>query len=115
MPMTKTRDEQRRDLLKKAQEVIGIPMSHIDKTGRLKSGKGAIGTVIEESWFGYKPNSESEPDFPEAGLELKVTPYIRNGQKISAKERLVCNIINYMTEYQKTFETCDFGKSAILC
>ncbi len=110
MPMTKTRDEQRRNLLKKAQEVIGIPMSKIDKTGRLKSGKGAIGTVIEESWFGYKPNSESEPDFPEAGLELKVTPYIRNGKKISAKERLVCNIINYMTEYRKTFETCDFWK-----
>ena len=108
--MTKTQDEQRRDLLKKAQEVIGIPMSSIDKTGRLQSGKGAIGTVIEESWFGYKPNSESEPDFPEAGLELKVTPYIRRGREIRAKERLVCNIINYMTEHLKTFETSDFWK-----
>ena len=95
-------------VLRRAQEAIGIPMRDIDKTGRIKTGKGAIGTVLEESWFGYTPNSESEPDFPEAGVELKATPYIRNKKGIRAKERLVCNIINYMTEYQKTFETSDF-------
>ena len=95
-------------VLKRAQEAIGIPMSEIDKTGRISTGKGAIGTVIEESWFGYSPNSESEPDFPEAGVELKATPYIRTSNGIRAKERLVCNIINYMTEYQKTFKTSAF-------
>ena len=96
------------EILKRAQEAIGIPIGEIDKTGRIKTGKGAIGTVIEESWFGYHPNSEAEPDFPEAGVELKATPYIRNSKGISAKERLVCNIINYMTEYDKTFKTSDF-------
>lgn len=96
------------DVLRQAQAAINIPMREIDKTGRIKTGKGAIGTVLEESWFGYTPNNESEPDFPEAGVELKVTPYIRNKKGIRAKERLVCNIINYMTEYQKTFETSDF-------
>lgn len=95
-------------VLRRAQEAIGIPMSEIDKTGRISTGKGAIGTVIEESWFGYSPNSESEPDFPEAGVELKATPYIRTHNGIRAKERLVCNIINYMTEYQKTFKTSAF-------
>lgn len=95
-------------VLKKAQEAIGIPLQQIDKTGRLSTGKGAVGTVIEESWFGYTPNSESEPDFPEAGVELKATPYIRTNSGIRAKERLVCNIINYMTEYQKTFKTSAF-------
>lgn len=96
-------------VLRRAQEAIGIPMRDIDRTGRIQRGKGAVGTVIEESWFGYAPNSESEPDFPEAGVELKVTPYVRNAKgKIRAKERLVCNIINYMTEYQKTFLTSDF-------
>ena len=64
-------------VLGRAREIIGIPLSQIDRTGRLSTGKGAIGTVIEESWFGYTPNSESEPDFPEAGIELKVTPYLR--------------------------------------
>lgn len=96
-------------VLKRAQEAIDIPLKDIDKTGRLSTGKGAIGTVIEESWYGYTPNSESEPDFPEAGVELKVTPYIKgqNG-KIRAKERLVCNIINYVEEYDKTFKTSSF-------
>lgn len=97
------------DLLKHAQEIIGIPLGSIDKTGRLSTGKGAIGTMIEENWFGYSPNSESEPDFPEAGVELKATPYIRNAHgDIRAKERLVCNIINYMEEYDRTFKTSSF-------
>lgn len=95
-------------LLRRAQEAIDIPLGEIDKTGRLRTGKGAIGTVLEESWFGYSPNSESEPDFPEAGVELKVTPYVRGANGIRAKERLVCNIINYMQEYDKTFETSSF-------
>lgn len=95
-------------VLKRAQEAIGIPLRDIDKTGRLSTGKGAIGTVIEESWYGYTPNSESEPDFPEAGVELKVTPYINGRNGIRAKERLVCNIINYMEEYDRTFNTSSF-------
>ena len=95
-------------VLKRGREVIGIPVREIDTTGRLATGKGAIGTVIEESWFGYTPNSESEPDFPEAGVELKVTPYLRGKNGIRAKERLVCNIINYMEEYDKTFQTSAF-------
>lgn len=96
-------------ILKRAQEIIGIPLGTIDRTGRLSTGKGAIGTMIEESWFGYSPNSESEPDFPEAGVELKATPYLRNTHgDIRAKERLVCNIINYMEEYDHTFRTSSF-------
>lgn len=85
-------------ILRRAQEIKGIPLRDVDKTGRLATGKGAIGTVIEESWFGYTPNSESEPDFPEAGVELKVTPYMRGKNGIRAKERLVCNIINYIVQ-----------------
>ena len=106
--MEGTEYKTKESVLKRAQEAIGIPLKEIDKTGRLNTGKGAVGTVLEESWFGYSPNSESEPDFPEAGVELKATPYKRNKNGISAKERLVCNIINYMTEYRKTFETSDF-------
>ena len=107
--MQGTEYKTKEQILKRANEAIGIPLKDIDKTGRLKKGKGAIGTVIEESWFGYSPNSEAEPDFPEAKVELKVTPYTRGRDgKIRAKERLVCNIINYMEEYDKTFETSSF-------
>ena len=96
-------------VLKRGQEIIGIPLREVDKTGRLSTGKGAIGTVIEESWYGYRPNSESEPDFPEAGVELKATPYVRGKKgQIRAKERLVCNIINYMEEYKNSFLDSSF-------
>lgn len=95
-------------VLKRAQELVGIPLREIDRTGRLATGKGAVGTTIEEGWYGYSPNSEAEPDFPEAGVELKATPYIRGRDGIRAKERLVCNIINYMEEYNKTFQTSAF-------
>lgn len=96
-------------VLKRGQEAIGIPLKDIDKTGRISTGKGAVGSIIEESWFGYSINSESEPDFPEAGVELKVTPYVKGKKgEIRAKERLVCNIINYMEEYDKTFKTSSF-------
>lgn len=107
-PVEGTQYTTKEAILKRAQEVKGIPLREIDTTGRLATGKGAIGTVIEESWFGYTPNSESEPDFPEAGVELKVTPYIKGRNGIRAKERLVCNIINYMEEYDKTFQTSAF-------
>ena len=58
------------------------------------SNKGGLGQYIEQYLFGIDTNSESEPDFMPAGIELKVTPYkkLKNG-KLSAKERLVLNII----------------------
>jgi len=95
-------------ILARALEIRGIPLRDVDTTGRLATGKGAIGTVIEESWYGYSPNSEAEPDFPEAGVELKVTPYVRGKNGIRAKERLVCNMINYLEEYCKTLLTSAF-------
>ena len=97
-------------ILKRAQEAIGIPIREMDVCNYLgnEKAKGAIGEVIEKGWFGYDPNGEPRADFPEAGVELKVTPYVRTSRGIRAKERLVCNIINYMTEYDKTFKTSDF-------
>jgi DNA mismatch repair protein MutH len=96
------------EVLARGKEAIGIPMKDIDKTGRLATGKGAIGSVIEESVFGYRINREAAPDFEKAGVELKVTPYIKTGNGIRAKERLVCNIIDYMKEYQNTFTNSSF-------
>ena len=101
-----TKDE----ILRKAQDIIGIPIKDIDKTQRISTGKGAIGSVIEEWWLEYSINSNSKPDFEEAGVELKVTPYIVGKKGIRAKERHVCNIINYMEEYKNTFKTSSFWK-----
>lgn len=32
-------------ILRRAREIKGIPLRNVDKTGRLATGKGAIGTV----------------------------------------------------------------------
>ena len=108
--MSKRRYHTKEEVLARGREVIGIPMKDIDKTGRIDIGKGAIGSILEESWFGYKINSDAEADFSEAGVELKVTPYIRTSKGIRAKERLACNIINYMEEYKHTFYDSSFWK-----
>lgn len=73
------------------------------------SNKGGLGQYIEQYLFGIDTNSESEPDFMPAGIELKVTPYkkLKNG-KLSAKERLVLNIIDFMTEYKNEFKSSHF-------
>ena len=39
------------DVLRRAQEAVGKTFGEIDKTGRLSTGKGAAGNVIEESWI----------------------------------------------------------------
>jgi len=55
--------------------------------------KGVIGTIIEEHWFGIKPNSSPLPDFNKVGVELKVIPLIQQKRKFSVKERTkVCSI-----------------------
>jgi len=71
--------------------------------------KGEVGVLMEESVFDYEANSDPNPDFYSAGIELKVTPIKKNKNgTYSAKERLVLNIIDYMEEYKKTFEKSSF-------
>ena len=98
-----------REVFERALQLVGKRFGDIDKTKRLETGKGGVGAMIEENWFGITPNNRAEPDFAEAGVELKATPFIKKKDgTYAAKERLVCNIINYMTEYQKTFRESDF-------
>ena len=68
--------------------------------------KGSFGNAVEEYYFMYGPNSDSEPDFAEVGLELKTTPLKKNKRgEYSAKERLVLSMIDYMNVVDETFET----------
>lgn len=85
-------------------EVADIPASEINK-----KAKGRIGNLVEKYYFGYEPNSVSAPDFPEAGLELKVTGLKVAGKKgLVAKERLSLNMINYHELVAETFESSSF-------
>lgn len=100
------------DVLAKANEAINLPFKDFDVNNRLgsKGNKGKLGQIIEEGLFKYKINNKAEPDFPEAGVELKVTGYKKVRGGFSAKERLALNIINYMKEYENVFETSSFWK-----
>ncbi|GKV69765.1 DNA mismatch repair protein MutH [Sporosarcina sp. NCCP-2716] len=103
----------RSDLMLKAAEAEGMTFGDIDKSGRIlnERAKGHLGQIVEESFFEYKVNSKSEADFAELGIELKVTPVRTNKNgTLSSKERLVLNIINYMDEVDKEFETSSFWR-----
>lgn len=71
-----------------------------------KKNKGNLGQIIEERFFHYRCNNDSRPDFPEAGVELKVSPYkIGTNGKKSAKERLILTMIDYCNVIKEEFET----------
>lgn len=68
------------------------------------SRKGGLGNLLEKEYFGYEPNSSPEPDFPKAGVELKVTPYEKKKSgKLSAGERLVLGMISYDSPIEDDF------------
>lgn len=77
--------------------------SNLDDGGFSK--KGGLGNLLEERYFHYGSNSDARPDFPEAGVELKTTPYKINskGDKV-AKERLVITMIDYMNVINEAFD-----------
>lgn len=107
-------DDKNRHLSEK--EVLDITKKCVNKSfGDLglstfnKSNKGGLGGFIEEHVFKYSSNSDDNPDFIDAGIELKVTPIKQNNDgSYSSKERLVLNMINYVDEVDKTFITSSF-------
>lgn len=71
-----------------------------------RKGKGGLGQMVEELFFGYNINSNREADFSEANLELKCTPLLKstaNGT-YRIKERLVCTMIDYFELVNTKFE-----------
>ena len=104
------------EILEKAKEAIGETFGSYDINNRLasKGNKGGLGQIIEEGLFGYEINSRKGADFEEANVELKVTPFKKNKnskkESYSAKERLVLNIIDYMSIGKEDFYDSDFWK-----
>lgn len=103
----------------KADDIRQLPIvrenSNYNNNHENKKRKGGLGEIIEERFFHYQCNSDSRPDFPEAGVELKVTPYKenRNGT-LSAKERLIITMIDYFHVVDETFEDSHLWKKAQL-
>ena len=89
--------------------LLGHSLREKHPDAEIFKGKGGLGNSVEYYHYKYEPNSEAEPDFAEAGLELKCTPLkLLKDNSMASKERLVLNIINYVEEADKVFETSSF-------
>jgi DNA mismatch repair protein MutH len=104
----------KKSVLDYAKQLKGKTLREVCNSDIVKhkySGKGNFGQVLEKFYFGYEPNSKTEADFFEAGMELKSTPLKRlKNCEYRSKERLVLNIINYLEVVNQQFETSDFWK-----
>jgi DNA mismatch repair protein MutH len=84
------------DLLKRAGQLKGKTISEIFYGEINEKNKGNIGNIIESHGFGIKNNSDARPDFETLGIELKVLPLKRLGDKsLTVKERTKVCLINY--------------------
>lgn len=64
-----------------------------------------MGQLVEELFFKYSINSRQETDFAFEKVELKCTPLKESIKKeLLIKERLVCSMINYTADWNKSFE-----------
>lgn len=70
--------------------------------------RGDLGTLVEKYFFNNRPPNNHEPDFAEAGLELKTTGVRRVNSDFVAKERLVLTMINYESIVNEAWESSTF-------
>ena len=76
----------------------------LDKENENLKNKGMVGNFIQKNWFGIPPNNSPEPDFEEAGIELKCCPIIQ--KKTKGKEtdqRTKISSINYFELVDETW------------
>lgn len=78
-------------------------------------GKGGLGQLVEELFFKYDLNSRQEADFAFVNAELKCTPLKKSkNEELLIKERLVCSMINYTSDWDKTFEESHFYQKCLI-
>lgn len=78
-------------------------------------GKGSLGQLVEKLFFKYDLNSRQEADFAFVNAELKCTPLKESAKKeLLIKERLVCSMINYTADWNKTFEESHFYQKCLI-
>jgi DNA mismatch repair protein MutH len=86
----------------KTLEAVTTAIKDEDGDSRVTS-KGSVGYTIEKGFFGIPKNSGAKPDIEHLGIELKTCPlkYNKGRTRLSIKEPLSLNIINYIDEVHK--------------
>ena len=100
--MKKYDDRDRNSILEYARKAQGVKISDMCTDAKVinPKDKGAVGNLIQESYFGIPRNSSSEPDFEKAGIELKAFGYWEDEEKPKADQRLALSKIDFM-EFEK--------------
>ena len=97
-------------LLEYAKGLSGKTLAEVVNMSQVtenRSNKGDLGKMVEKYYYGVITDDRThEPDFPEAGVELKTTGVLkRKDSSYKAKERLVLTMINYVKLVNEKWET----------
>lgn len=99
-----------------AQRLVGHTLRdfvYVEELADTRRRRGSFGNAVEEYYFKYDLNSDSNPDFAEVGLELKTTPVKKNSRgELVSKERLVFTMIDYDGVVKEDFEHSQFLKKS---
>lgn len=108
-----------KDIERYARRLVGKRLRDMLPAEQLigaKVGKGQMGTVIENLYFGIHPGNVPAPDFEEAKVELKTFPLkrLKKGGLV-AKERISLGMIDYDEVGKETWADSKFlRKNALL-
>ena len=91
---SKLKDHSLSELLENGEEILGGTNT-----------KGKFGQLIESGYFLIDNNNSPLPDFHHVGVELKVSPFIKNKDgAFKPKERLILGILDYMEVPKRGFD-----------
>ena len=100
--------------LKTTKGTQDVPIRYLGESTGVRT-KGVFGTLVERHYFGINPgNTPCSPDFKGAGVELKTTALERRKKGLTAKERLVLQMIDYTEIVNETYESSCFMKKSRL-
>lgn len=103
--------ETKEELLEYTENIKGKTFREIDSENLLEKrksnkNKGVLGQIVESGFYKYPLNNNSEADFEELGIELKVTGYVENKNgSLRAKERVKLSNIDYNKIIHETYES----------
>jgi DNA mismatch repair protein MutH len=100
-----------RAIYEHAQKLIGVSLAEAVPNRDIQENqknRGDLGSLVERYYFEHQPPNNHDPDFAEAGVELKTTGVRLAKGGYSAKERLVLTMINYETIIEEEWESSAF-------
>ena len=103
----KYRKESVKSIYEYALKLVGKSLSQVADlpVGVANSrNRGDLGSLVEKYYFELTPPNNHDPDFKEAGLELKTTGLVKKSGNLRVKERLVLTTINYEAIVNESWE-----------